>query len=96
MPHRKLFLKQHSHLCVTCSQPAMVLLMDDKNFHSYNDGEGASYFGGYFCNFPADIDIPMAGIWNVVIEPAQNHTDLAMKWSTKTGHSFRVFPEQSL
>lgn len=81
MPHRKLFLKQHSHLCVTCSQPAMVLLMDDKNFHSYNDGEGASYYGGYFCNFPTDIDIPMAGIWNVVIEPAQNHTDLALTYN---------------
>ncbi|KKI44221.1 hypothetical protein XK97_14690 [Obesumbacterium proteus] len=81
MPHRKLFLKQHAHLSVTCSEPVMVLLMDNKNFHSYNDGDGASYFGGYFCNFPANIDIPAEGIWNVVIEPAHYQTGSQLTYS---------------
>ena len=31
---------------------------------------------------------------DMVIAPL--NTDVPLKWSTKTGHSFRVFPEQSL
>ncbi|TBL41387.1 DUF1883 domain-containing protein [Hafnia alvei] len=81
MPHRKLFLQQNSLLLVTCSQPAMVLLMDERNYHSYNDGDGASYFGGYFCNFPANIDIPLEGVWNVVIEPAHYQTGSKLTYS---------------
>ncbi len=39
-------------------------------------------------------------VWNKMLAgaftPLVQSVEVSLKWSTKTGHSFRVFPEQSL
>lgn len=42
--------------------------MSDANLLSYNSGRGANYYGGFFKHFPAILEVPADGDWNVLLE----------------------------
>lgn len=42
--------------------------MSDTNLLSYNSGRGANYYGGFFTHFPAILEVPCDGHWNVLLE----------------------------
>lgn len=68
MNHSRKFLKAGSSFKVTCSQPIVILVMSDSNLDSYNLGKGANYYGGLFFHFPAILEVPTDGYWNVILE----------------------------
>lgn len=68
MCHSRQYLKAGSSFKITCSQPIVVLVMSDANLLSYNSGRGANYYGGFFNHFPAILEVPADGHWNVLLE----------------------------
>lgn len=68
MYHSRQYLKAGSSFKITCPQPIIVLVMTDSNLHSYNSGGDANYYGGFFAHFPAIVEVPTDGHWNVLLE----------------------------
>ncbi|WP_336195297.1 DUF1883 domain-containing protein [Hafnia paralvei] len=68
MCHSRQYLPAGSSFKITCSQPIVVLVMSDANLLSYNSGRGANYYGGLFTHFPAILEVPSDGHWNVLLE----------------------------
>ncbi|TBL68304.1 DUF1883 domain-containing protein [Hafnia alvei] len=68
MCHSRQYLKAGCSFKITCSQPIVVLVMSDTNLLSYNSGRGANYYGGFFTHFPAILEVPCDGHWNVLLE----------------------------
>lgn len=56
---------------VNCTHQSNVLVMDDVNFRRYQSGERATYYGGFFKRFPAQVRVPTSGPWNVLLECPQ-------------------------
>lgn len=67
MYHRQ-YLKAGSAFKITCSHPIIVLVMTDSNLHLYNSGGGVNYYGGFFAHFPAIVEVPIDGYWNILLE----------------------------
>lgn len=42
--------------------------MTDSDFRSYRNREAHHYYGGRFKRFPARIEVPSTGYWNVTID----------------------------
>jgi len=53
---------------LNCDTQCNFTLMDDSNFESYRRGGGHQYYGGFKEYFPARIQVPHTGYWNVVID----------------------------
>ncbi|WP_321572977.1 DUF1883 domain-containing protein [Hafnia alvei] len=69
MKHKQLYLTSNSYVKVVCSEPAKVLLINDKYYDRFSQDSWPNYHGGFFSYFPAIIEVPYEGIWNIVIEP---------------------------
>lgn len=66
--HAREWLDQGDVVIVTCDHQCNVLLTDDSNFSSYRSGGRFQYHGGHFKMFPARINVPSSGHWNVTID----------------------------
>jgi len=53
---------------LNCDTQCNFMLLDDSNFSNYKNSRGYNLFGGFFKMFPAKIQVPHAGHWNVVID----------------------------
>ncbi len=53
---------------VTLDRAANVQLLDPANFDKYKNGQGYRYSGGHATTSPAELAIPRAGHWHVVID----------------------------
>lgn len=68
------FLHKREHLnagCIVevdCSHQCNVIVLDDHNFSKYRSGQGFQHLGGLFKKFPARVQVPNAGYWNVVLD----------------------------
>ncbi len=68
------FLHKREHLnsgCIVevdCSHQCNVILMDDHNFSKYKSGQSFHHHGGHFKMFPARVQVPSTGFWNVVLD----------------------------
>lgn len=65
--HSREYADDGSIVSVQCSHPINVLVIDDNNFAKYRAGARCSHYGGFFTRFPANITVPEAGFWNVVL-----------------------------
>lgn len=68
MKTHRFFLGANSYVKVECSEPAKVLLIDDKHYDRFCRESWADYYGGFFAYFPAIVEVPYDAIWNVVID----------------------------
>lgn len=62
------FLNGGDVVIVNCTHQSNVLVMDDANYHAYQRGGAARYYGGFFKMLPARVPIPHAGNWNILLE----------------------------
>ena len=68
MKNSRLFLIANTYVKVVCSEPAKILLINDKYYDKFCRDSWADYHGGFFTNFPAIVEVPYDGIWNIVID----------------------------
>lgn len=80
--HKRLFLKDGDVVEVESDTKANVLLMDDSDYSNYKARRSHQYYGGFFTRFPARLNPPHSGYWNVVL-------DLGRRRAT-VRHSMRV------
>jgi len=66
--HKREHLNSGSIVEVDCSHQCNIILMDDNNFSKYKSGQEFRHFGGHFKKFPARIQVPSTGYWNVVLD----------------------------
>lgn len=68
MSRNRIYLEAGWLLNITCSLPAMVMVMSDHGYSSYQQQKGAEFFGGYYKAWPAVIEVPGSQYWNVLLE----------------------------
>lgn len=66
--HAREHLSGGDAFVVNCTHQSNVLVMDDVNLRRYQQGERAQYYGGFFKRFPAQVSVPVAGYWNILLE----------------------------
>lgn len=66
--HAREYLNGGDVVIVDCSHQCNIRLMDDSNFSSFKSGRRHSYYGGAYKMFPARIQVPHDGNWNVTID----------------------------
>lgn len=70
------FLHKREHLnagCIVevdCSHQCNIVLLDDSNFSNYKNGRQFTHHGGggLFKRFPARLQVPNTGYWNIVLD----------------------------
>ncbi|PAV94522.1 hypothetical protein CJD50_20960 [Hafnia paralvei] len=72
MKSSRLFLVANSYVKVVCSEPAKILLINEKYYDRFCRDSWADYHGGFFTNFPAIVEVPYDGIWNIIIDTHSN------------------------
>ena len=80
--NKRLFLNNGDVVEIDSDTQANVRLMDDVDYSNYKAGREHHYYGGYFTHFPARLNPPHSGYWNVVL-------DLGVDQAT-VHHSIRV------
>lgn len=68
MSRKRIYLEAGWLLNITCSLPAMVMVMSDNGYSSYSLQKGAEFLGGYYNAWPAVIEVPDSQYWNVLLE----------------------------
>lgn len=68
--HQREHLNEDDVVVIECSQICNIRLMNDANFRSFKNGGRHSYHGGAFDRFPAKINVPSTGFWNITIDTA--------------------------
>ncbi|EMI7476570.1 DUF1883 domain-containing protein [Morganella morganii] len=71
--HAREHANQGDIVSVQCSHQINVLVMDDTQFNNYLNGRRATYYGGFYERFPANIPVPNTGHWNVVLALPAGH-----------------------
>ncbi|CFR16177.1 DUF1883 domain-containing protein [Yersinia enterocolitica] len=71
--HSREYMEDGNVVTVECSHQINVLLMDDSNYNSYRRNGRATYYGGWYTHFPANISVPHSGHWNVVLALPAGH-----------------------
>lgn len=66
--HAREWLEAGDIVIVDCSHQCNVRLTDDVNFQSLRRGGQHRYYGGFFKRFPARIQVPHDGNWNITID----------------------------
>jgi len=57
---------------LTLDKQANVMLLDDRNFAAYRQGQVFSYYGGWMTKSPVRLVPPHQGHWNVVVDLGGN------------------------
>jgi hypothetical protein len=76
--HKYLTLSQNDMLKIHLSNPAQVMLLDDKNYSLYKDEMEYDYYGKLVKRSPFIIKAPHVGDWHLVIEQADSRQDLSV------------------
>ena len=66
--HEQKYLHTGDIAHLECDTQCNFMLMDNSNFQNYRTGRQFKYYGGHFTHFPARIEVPHTGTWNVVID----------------------------
>lgn len=66
--HQREHLNEDDIVVIECSQTCNIRLMNDANFRSFKNGGRHVYHGGAFDKFPAKINVPSTGFWNITID----------------------------
>jgi Domain of unknown function (DUF1883) len=74
--HSRDYLREGNVAQVDCSLQCNILLMDDHNFRRYQNCDQYQYYGGFFECFPAHIEAPHSGYWNIVIDLGGNQATI--------------------
>ncbi|EJL90229.1 DUF1883 domain-containing protein [Pantoea sp. GM01] len=72
--HDRNHLEKGTVVSVWCSHQINVLVMDDVNFNKYRRGDRCTTYGGFYKQFPANIQVPSTGAWNVVLALPPGHS----------------------
>lgn len=72
---------------INSSNPLIIMIRDDKEQQKYFCDGVANFYGGFFSHFPALIQTPETGYWNVCIDPC-GYTD------EQTTYSIEIFEEK--
>ncbi len=76
--HKYLSLTEADMLKIHLTNPAHVMLLDDKNYALYKDEQEYDFYGKLVKRSPFAIRVPHAGSWNLVIEQADSKQDLSV------------------
>ncbi|MCJ8168070.1 DUF1883 domain-containing protein [Atopomonas sediminilitoris] len=66
--HQREHLSQGDWVIIESSQACNIRLMTDGNFRSFKNGGRHTYHGGAFDRFPAKIQVPSTGYWNITLD----------------------------
>lgn len=66
--HSRDYFNQGDVVVLSCDTQCNFMLTDDVNFNSYKRRQSFKYLGGFFKEFPAKIQVPNSGYWNVTID----------------------------
>ncbi|MDZ5603887.1 DUF1883 domain-containing protein [Pseudomonas sp. RP23018S] len=66
--HQREHLNEDDIVVIESSQPCNIRLMNDANFRSFKNGGRHTYHGGAFDKFPAKINVPSSGYWNITLD----------------------------
>jgi len=66
--HSREYLEAGDVVVVECSHQCNVMLTTDSNFSNYKHSGHFQYHGGNFKRFPARIEAPRTGYWNITID----------------------------
>lgn len=74
--HQYLSLHHTDRVKVGLKGKAQVMLMDDANYTSYQNGQEYEYFGGLAARTPCVLAVPATGNWHLVIQQADPRKDV--------------------
>lgn len=75
--HARRYLLEEHVISVECSRPCRIFLMSDLNHTRYHLGRDFKALGGSFTRFPAHIQVPRSGVWNILIDLAGSRGELS-------------------
>ncbi|RLC51137.1 MAG: DUF1883 domain-containing protein [Candidatus Cloacimonadota bacterium] len=66
--HSREYINEGDVVEVMCSHQCNILLLTDTNFQNYKNNRRYSYSnGGFYKMFPARMQVPNTGYWNIVL-----------------------------
>lgn len=68
MKTRRLYAEAKSFIIVNSDAPLLIMVRDDTEHQRYLIENHANFHGGFFTHFPALIQVPANGYWNVCIK----------------------------
>lgn len=86
MTYKRLYTKAGSFIIVKSSKPLIIMVRNDEEQKRYISRGTANFYGGFFNHFPALIQVPETGYWNVSVETCGFTTE-------KMEYSVEIFQE---
>ena len=68
--HQRRHLNKGAIVQLDCDTQCNFLLLTDADYAAYQQVRRFHYYGGTFKDFPARIEVPESGDWNIVIDLA--------------------------
>jgi hypothetical protein len=66
--HSRVHLEKGSQIVIICGGPCKLLLLDDSQFSLFESGNKCTAYSKDCTTYPASIEIPITGWWNVVVD----------------------------
>lgn len=66
--HSREYLNRGDVVKLDCDTQCNFMITDDSNYSSFQRGGRATYYGGHYQYFPAEIVVPQSGYWNITID----------------------------
>jgi hypothetical protein len=67
MTHKRIHAKAGGYIKVNSNIPLIVMVRNDRQYQQFLSEGGANFYGGFFNHFPALIQVPSTGYWNVTV-----------------------------
>ncbi|WP_148251447.1 DUF1883 domain-containing protein [Raoultella terrigena] len=86
--HKRLYTEAGNFIIIKSSNPLIIMVSDDEEHKRYMSKGTANFYGGFFNHFPALIQVPETGYWNVCVDSCGFATD-------KMEYSVEIFREEA-
>ncbi|WP_233356617.1 DUF1883 domain-containing protein [Pseudomonas mangrovi] len=87
--HQREQLNEGDLVIIESSQPCNIRLMSDANFRAFRNGGRHTYHGGAFERFPAKIEVPASGFWNITLDTVTRRA-ISVTRKPKLNYSIRI------
>lgn len=87
--HQREHLNEDDIVVIECSQRCNIRLMNDANFRAFKNGARHNYIGGHFDRFPARINVPSSGFWNITLDTVTRRP-ISVTRKPKLEYSIRI------
>ena len=83
--HAREYLNDGDLVEVNCDTQCNIMLTTDAEFERFKKGDGCTYHGGFYREFPALIKPKHSGYWNITLDVGVGYT-ATIRYTIKVVH----------